>query len=372
MKYYIKKYLRDTFTSMILIISLAVTFFCSLNVSKYIMAENEDESTYKYTHNLRTEISDEAVEVDEQEELIKSLEDIYKLYESEKCNISGYVEVKVADCVEYKAAEVMFYQNEAIPYTLETGNYTEANDELIAYIGKTLEKYTYKIDGKDYIDIGEQRFRVMGIIKSNSVINYSTKILLSYKNIKANLAADKVEDILSTYIYMYASSNISEEELEYVEKNIQKRLVDTDYVLYSEAETDEEETFIYISKIFGPKITKISNVLCLLTVAIVLNIWIKHKRKEFAIRKAYGMSTIKIFVNLLFQFAKCFVAAIALGIIFQYVYCFIEGGKFDFATYFSGDGSIIYVYVVAVLLVLMAFHIEYISKIESKNGLADR
>jgi hypothetical protein len=372
MKYYIKKYLRDTFASIILIISLAVTFFCSLNVSKYIMAENENESVYKYVHSLGIQISDDVVEKGEVEELVKSLEDIYKLYESEKCNISGYVEVKVADCVEYKPAEVMFYQNEAIPYTLEKGDFTEANDELIVYIGKTLEKYTYKMDGKDYIDIGEQHFRVMGIIKSNSVINYSTKILLSYKNLKANLDTDEVENLLDIYIDMYASSNISEENLEYAEKNIQKRLIDTNYVLCSEADTYEEETFIYISKIFGPKITKISNVLCLVTVAIVLNIWIKHKRKEFAIRKAYGMSTIKIFVNLLFQFAKCFVAAIALGIIFQYVYCFIEGGKFDFTTYFSGDGSIIYVYVVAVLLVLMAFHIEYISKIESKNGLADR
>lgn len=379
MLYFIKKYLRDIFTSVILIISMAITIFCSFNVSKYINASEEKESDlerlYNYTVKLRetdkSELTDE-----ELEKLVEKasldFEEIVSLYKSEKCNVIWTTSVSrtISNSTNYHSVEMVLYKNEEIPYELISGSFNYSNDELVIYIGKDVEKYTENIYGKEYIELCGYKFKVEGIIQSSSVIDYSDKLLVFYDNLSKILDGSQIERIFGKQSWnIYICSNISGDNINNAKDIINERFASIDYELKID-DISEDISYIYISKLFGDKISKLSDILCIINVFIILNIWIKQKHKEFAIRKAFGFSNIRILVNLLYQFMKCFLISLILGIGLQYIYNILFHTRFRISDYFMGSGGKVLLYIIAMLFIAVLYHVKYISSIETKNGLS--
>ena len=380
MLYFIKKYLRDIFTSIILIISLAITIFCSFNVSKYINAAEENkgdlERLYNYTMRVN-EVYKRELSEEELEKLVKrelsDFEEVVDIYKSEICNIICNKSVLIDNSTNRHSLEIVLYQNEEIPYELISGSFDYSNDELVVYIGKDMRKYIKTIEGKEYMEICGYNFKVAGIIQSSSVIDYSDKILVFYDNLSKALDSSQLESILGKYNWsINICSNISKENINNARDIIAKRFATTDYSLEIYDSFSEDTTYIYISKLFGSNLSKLSDILCIINVFIILNIWIKQKHKEFAIRKAFGFSNIRILMNLLYQFLKCFVISILLGLGMQFLYNLLFHARFKMSDYFSGSGGRILLYIVVILFVAVIYHVKYISTIETKNGLSDK
>lgn len=377
MQYYIKKYLRDIFTSSILIISLSITIFCSFNVSKYINASEEagGELSRIYRYTMRFSImAKENLTVEEKENLVQwetlNFKDIIDLYRSDKSNVIMVTGgLAIDNSISFHSVEMVLYGNEEIPYELESGSFNYSNDELVIYIGKEMKKFSYDIDNKEYILLCGYKFRIAGILESTSIIDYSDKILVFYDNLSAILDENSIENMIKNTGSVYICSNKSVEDVNYTRDLINSKLNKTD--CYMDLITTGDGQYIYISKLFGSNLSKITDILCIINVFIILNIWIKQKHKEFAIRKAFGFSDIRILMNLLLQFIKCFSISIVLGILIQYIYNIILNTRFRIAD-FLGNGGRVYLYIAVVLFIAVIYHIKYISTIETKNGLSTK
>lgn len=377
--YYIKKYLRDVFISVILIISLTVTVFCTLNVTRYTNAINEADTEikreYKYSKeydlNQQSQVDENGVLIfGDTDANIKSADILSEVLKSDRCNISLIKNIELDMGIHSVEAEIILCQNENLPYKTKSGNIDFNSGELSVLIGKDLMEYTYCQNNSMYIDIGGHKFYVDGILDSTSYIGYNDKIILDYHNMIENLEMDIVNAFLWGFRSVCISSNISESELNNTYDLLKEKVGQYGYTLNVTQYDDSK--YLDIAKLFGNKISLLTNALCILNVFIILNLWIKKKHNEFAIKKAFGASNIYILLGLLYQFFKCFLVSCILGIAAQFLYSILKDISFKMSDYFMGEGIKIFIIIFMILFMAVMMHIEYISKIETKNGLAEK
>lgn len=363
--YYLKKIFRDVFASVILLISLTLTIFCSFNVARFIKAENEEKDVFKRAYKYSNVFSFSGTDLD-----YTYLYDS-SLYNGLKCNASVFTNTYIDNGQRKTDAEILLYQNENIPYKLIEGSYQYNNDQLVVYIGKDLLKYTDYINGKRWLSIYGYKFMVQGIMDSSSILGGNDMTLFYYDNLCEFLVDDTMFKRLFIEKHFCIGSNLSSKDVEDIKEKIIKKTeesVDVEYVEDIGSDSFESET----QKLFGNKISKITEIFCVLNVVMVISVWIKRKHKEIAIRKAVGESNFRILCKLFKQFSVIFVLAFIFGMIVQKIYSMANGMKFEISDYIYGDGRNIFIGIIVLMFLVVGIHITYISKIEIKNGLADK
>ena len=366
MKYYIKKYFRDTFTSIVLIFSIAVTIFCSLNVARQMKAYNEKQSETEREYLASASFTLSNTGGIEESGKYDSIQEEVAIVKSNQCNIYSEGYLFMQEGMKQIIAELIYCANEELPYNYIEGDGTYENDEPTIFIGKDLLEKTYKENGKRYINIGGYKFFVGAVIDSTSALDYNEKAVFFYDNLVANIGAKNVEGLFASHNYISIASNISNENVNRTISSIKEKLEDDCELTIVEK---DDGGYIYVSKTLGGYISKAANILCILNVIIIINIWIKRKYKEFAIRKAFGSSDISIVLKLIRQFVGYFILSFGVGIFIQYIYSVIRNKTFKFSYFFGQSESKIYIYIFAILIIEILANIVYIRKIETKKAL---
>lgn len=159
-----------------------------------------------------------------------------------------------------------------------------------AVLGKELYKYTYNNNGKTFIDIRGEKYEVTGYVSAPNSGIYDNRVVLFYDCLGANVKTD-----LEYYYYaegltlIFNSENISiESMLEQLD------LDDYTYVL------DGFQRFVETESVD----VKYRKYACLIYVFSVMNsvlifyLWMLTKKREFAIKKAFGYSTFRLIYEL--------------------------------------------------------------------------
>lgn len=197
-------------------------------------------------------------------------------------------------------------------FPLYTGSYpTEerlATGKPCAVLGRKLYQYTYKRDNIRYIRICGDEYEVTGFVSAKNSSIYNHRIILFSKCLGEGARKDIYYFRDSRGLVLKACSNfITEDEMmEYF-----KSYVDVpdygisklyEYRRFLETSSVDEQYRTYASIIY---------VFSILMVVLIVNLWMLEHKREYAVKKAFGFSNMKLIA----EFAKELIAMLGVAIV---------------------------------------------------------
>lgn len=388
MYYYVKKYFRSILTSIVLVISLVMTIFTTINVARINSIGDSTDTNkkigYKYSidfrvHKINMEESENLEYEDTIDDLNESIvkefsnNDFIELLSIFSCNTIQYVEMNAGEGVSKTDVEMYIGNSEIIELPLVKGTIDFEVDKLVAVIGNDLVDYVYEENNKEMINLNDIPFEVGGVLKTTFPSGKDNRIIVSYENMKRFLQDYQLDRIVNyDYFPEYCvCTNDSEMKLESDLEKINEYLNSVNCYF----EIDEVARMMdieYLYSVIGKNVVKLINIVCFFNVFLVVLIWIKHKNKEFAIRKTFGYSTLRIYGQVIYEYMKCFVLAVILSVILQIIYSFIKSIPLDLSIYVSNGNIKTIIYTFVILIVELLVNVLYISKIETINGMKSK
>ena len=214
-------------------------------------------------------------------------------------------EVMDADTLQY-TYELTFATAEA-DFTMDLF-YDIPSGKPCAVLGKKLYPYTYKRDGIRYVKICGDEYEVTGFVSAENSSIYNHRVVLFSKCLGAGARKDIYYFRDSRGLIIKACSNfITEDEMmEYF-----KSYVDVpgygisklyEYNRFLETSSVDEQYRTYASIIY---------VFSILMVVLIVNLWMLEHKREYAVKKAFGYSNMR----LLAEFAKELTALLGAAIV---------------------------------------------------------
>lgn len=338
--------------SLLLCLSLfvsALLIFVQANMTTTFTRLEEYTKETKYNEemnfNLTIKQREPVIMVNELPDYISEKRmDIWDEFDIDKGNVFTKIGLMGETLVAFEGI-LLIDTNEEIPYKLESGRYPSAGEiaanEKKVVIGKGAKAYTYENNHKTYIALNDEEYEVVGLLLSDTeeVIDYRIVVYWS-------CLSDSIRD----YYYRRASSSGIIKEFTYgtegeIDNGQIQKINDWifdeivpyyqgDGITYRMNEFQLETSIakkenVKISDLhFGSgMIYTITNtisryinmgliVLGIGNCYITCLVWILYRKKEIAIRKAFGMKTYRVLENILREFLIYFVSAFAAAYAF--------------------------------------------------------
>ena len=264
--------------------------------------------------------------------------------------------------------QVFFSFNENPPYPLCSGEYQQT-----IYIGNGNEQY---IDENGYIVIENEKLKVAGVINSNSIdVNYNNIIRYDavsekiQKKIVENLADDLMNEYIDSenrtiVIGLVSDNELTEEEKKYISLCVQK----TSGLTESNEVTDDnvkkkENSDRQVRNYFKKIMFTVAFIFGTINIVQVLDVYIKRKRKDIAIFRAFGRGFRSVYIEVLRELLEIVslgaVTAIVLEIV---VFVYARGYAINITLKYCIGAYIVQVLIYTVLLLVMC-KISYRRKI---------
>lgn len=193
------------------------------------------------------------------------------------------------------------------------------SDGRYVVLGINKRDAVYKRDGRDYILIQGEEYEVTGYVSAENSRISDNEILLFYSCI-----SDKIKDSLLGY-YMMARLNIIYESDENSEVDTYMMNYLHSLGVYAGEEGESERYNVMVSHsvdrmystadplpMYGT-LAKLIYVFCIVMLFYVMELWMRHRQEEFAIRKAFGYSDARIIGLVTLQTAKLLLMAVILS-----------------------------------------------------------
>lgn len=156
--------------------------------------------------------------------------------------------------------------------------------EPIAIIGENYKDYTDTKDGKDYIYINGERYRVAAYLSGEISKEFDGYVILFYDNVGENVRSQLFDSNGSSQIFISLESNLHD-------INAYSKTLINDVspygLLYREAK--DEDYYGMVSVIKTRSYFWVFTY-CLLIDVIVSCYWVYERRRELSIRRAFGYS----------------------------------------------------------------------------------
>lgn len=373
---------RDIPSSILIVIGFSLTIFVTLVAAGFfgrlIMAENKSKNSDYNMYYFNINHSDRIKEgsdgyyymyTDEMAEKVH-FNDIYNILYKNKLNfcIQSLVHIGTSQEIQRLATFIYSYDN-SMPFALKKGYADFDSEELSVVIGESIEEYTEKINGTEYLYIDGIYFKVTGVTVNNETGEYDSSIYLTgnKKNAVTAMAEEDfeidlmlgatyemtlygrnestLEDVKSTeeeYERDYpVEVEISEEKTEYTEKNLVNRLYSNMY------------------KIFLP----ILFIFCINGCYNISYLWIKVRKYDIAIRYTYGYSRFQIYCHILKEMSFLLVNAMIFTLILKLLYVLIFDDISSIADNIVYQSGIVICSIFIVLLVTSVGAYRYSKKI---------
>lgn len=271
----IKKIFRHSYVSALFVVGLAISCFVLINVSDLVsnmLRDNQNLHEYKFEKYV-------TVSAMNMESL--TLDALTCAEEVTQGNIFVQSPVELNKSLDQYTIRVLMKQNE------ETGlSYTKLDKESQkngAIIGESLKSKILKDSDGYYVELSGIRIPIIGILDNKLTGGVDTSFYLFWEKCDENLQ-HKLITLFDNYDFYYAShEDIQDSYLEFIEILTSKGFNAEEYdVIYS---GDAENAWYEIYHSFFLPICFLFSI-C--NCFIVSYVWLLYRKREIAIRKAYG------------------------------------------------------------------------------------
>lgn len=214
--------------------------------------------------------------------------------------LGGKISVNFKESGSATRAEVLLAVNETLSYPLISGHIpgtaeTDFGRRVVA-LGRDKYRYAYERDGKKYVTLCLEEYEVVGVIGSLSDY-WDYKIVLNV-HCMGEQTLSKISNYRAYEINIESNQGPVKSTYEQVFQNIKKkdgRCNISSYQNYGKGENTISNTL----NRQNIRVNAMVYVFCLVNSILISYFWIMQRRKEIAIRKAFGYGNGKI-VKMLF------------------------------------------------------------------------
>lgn len=199
-------------------------------------------------------------------------------------------------------------------YSLVVGRYPSKEElesgERVVVLGQALKRYTKSYDGDDYITICGDDYRVTGYLGcSNSVV--LDHFVINYADCLGEGLYDDINDYASAIgdNIMFQSNSVSSEQIRdmlapYTESEkyyLTERELNPKFFAEN-AVTEENKQHAILTYVFS-----------IVIIILVIEYWLICRRREYAIRKAFGYSSDRLVLRIIIELCIYVVVAILIS-----------------------------------------------------------
>ncbi len=300
----IKKMFRYKISSACFLTGIVVSFlalYFGVANQRELSLAMEEISRYQYEYSC---------------DFIVSFRDISQMlfpdYGQGNCIIKNF-EVSVDDANGVILSDIIVYANEEIHMPLESGAWPSkeqlSSDERLAVLGKKRKKNVITENGKDYIYISGQKYYVCGYLSGSISTEFDSYVVLFYDALGENVRSQMATAEGSVQIFVSLLSNSYDVNLlhdSFAEEIRSCGLVEEMY-----GSTDYESMVGIHSNAGYFWIFAYS----LIILTLVSNFWLRERKKELSIRKAFGYKASQLVKLLLWDFSLLLIFGMAAAVL---------------------------------------------------------
>lgn len=323
LKRILQQIFRESATSILFILGLTVSCFILINVAELIEKINKENkvlNNFKYTASSYLDGTELFYNCEDQITISNNLTKLVTSRLSEETSGNTYLElqVNVNEKIDTYAANIVMQLNEDAKINCNKDyDVTEENGIII---GEDLLQFTTDKDGIRTIVIGGNTMKVIGIMKNEMSGGVDNTIYIFWDNCDEqmkeyinNIITKEIKGILKfTYRSEQDTTNAYKDFVNDMEKNGFKVFIIDAYY------EGDYQNFWY--RTYNSIFMGISLILSILNCFTVSYLWLINRKKELAIRKAYGYSILQITGMMIKDVIKLCIPACILAEIVQFIY----------------------------------------------------
>lgn len=314
----IKKIFRNPALDTLFMIGLVIACVILINISELaskISIENKSKKAYTYVYTSMME------GLEYREEWARYVLDYFDSFNQGNLYLTHNVHIDEQIGGTY--AYVLMEANEELLFDFKEGECVAGKQYKDAVIiGESLEKFVVEENGQKHIYIDNLNYNVIGILKNNMTGQVDTSLYVLWDSMDDNRKEYWMQFEFDGH-RIYYESNVADIYLEpsFMEKASEMN-ISFDFVDNKKTISDVENEIYKKSHNVALKMGLIFSVL---TCCSVSHLWLINRRRELAIRIAYGYDDGDIFILLIKDIICLLIPAFIISIAVQALYGLLVG-----------------------------------------------
>lgn len=320
----LKRHIRYPISTIFMILGYILGFaamFNGLSIYDYCVKYENDANNNQYKYSKEIYIT--SMELDEAIDLTPVLNSKKYIY-----SLDVQVPYYINDTDTYTMGDALLNTNEETNYCMLEGrlpDYEEISQgKQVIAIGKALKNYTYMQDGKTYINIYSVPYEVVGIIGTGISDSQDNEIVTYYQCLDGRTK----EKVNMTNMCITVASNADQINTSDIEEYYKK----DGSVNIEVSEGEELSGTMLNDERIRANFYVMAFIFCVVNCMVICEFWIYQRRREFAVRKAYGYSSRQIVKLVAWDMLKTITVSCVLGYVFQVIVMYIMG---EYDVYFG-------------------------------------
>lgn len=312
-----KRIFRYGYSTVCVIVGLVVGFFVFhyyAGAEQIDINEKTDRSKYEYKYELPIAISGDEY----------SLELLHKA-DIEGCSISIVDQLIYFDGAAGSYMTDIVISGREFIYPIVAGHYPTdselASGEPCAVLGRRMKQYTFRMDGEDYIRVCGDNYRVTGYISADDSAIFDFRTILYYECMGDGVSKDLAYfHDLPGWTFLIQSNTVDRAVMRERVRNVVEEgsydIIDLGQYNHFTATRNVDREYknmaviIYAFSIF--------------IVILVVEYHLICRKREFAIKKAYGYSTSSLLLGVLIELVAYVLVSIVIAELLMLLFNFVE------------------------------------------------
>ncbi|EXM41018.1 hypothetical protein RASY3_02760 [Ruminococcus albus SY3] len=323
-------------SEIIFIIGLVISSFVLINtIDITSKIEKENQSINNYSESIQYRLKYNGKEKPSQDEIYTLVNNIINCLENLDCNTSiCKVGVCVNNQIDDMFPEIVINTNDDYKLQLTDTNTSNSNDYQLV-VGESVIELSEDHVGKS-LNIAGIDVPIQGVYKNNNAAGIDYSITFMYNECGKDLKQYLNNQICNTFssfsivVKLYSDNSIDTAKSKFTTE-MKNFSVDCQTYKQQYGGSDYQNYWYrFYNKIF----ITVCLVFSLFTCFSLSFLWISSRRKEMAIRKAFGYNNFVIFELLIKDIVKLSIPAIIASMALEAVYCLVFGNLSFFDKYF--------------------------------------
>lgn len=337
----IKKIFRNPASDILFMIGLVISCVILINISELaskISIEDKSKKAYTYVYTCNIDGSFN-------EEWTRYVLDYFDSFSQGNVYLTHNVHIDEQRDGTY--AYVLMEANEELLFDFKEGECAAGKQyEDAVIIGESLEKFVVEENGQKCIYIDNLSYNVIGILKNNRAGQVDTSLYVLWDTMDDNRKEHWIHFEFDGH-RIYYESNIADIcfEQSFIERASE---FDIDF-MFPDNKKKESDGENEIYKALNKVLLGVSLAFSVLTCFSVSYLWLMNRRKELAVRLAYGYDDGDIFILLIKDTLYLLIPTFIISILVQAIYGLLVGmgslfnGEFwlKISIVFGGIGTIV-------------------------------